>query len=96
MPLLGAIEQKTTFYRHGFALLGGSRLPGVLVLAIAEVTLSYQLGRLSYHLYEKRFLELKRYFSRRSTPARASSARALSPPRSVPALEPEVRAGGAD
>lgn len=96
LPLLGAIEQKMSFYRHGFALLGGSRLPGVLVLAIAEVTLSYQLGRLSYHLYEKRFLELKRYFSPRRPAPRASSARALLPPRSVSALQPEVRARGAD
>jgi peptidoglycan/LPS O-acetylase OafA/YrhL len=61
-PLLGAIEWKTDFYQHGVSLLGGSRLPLVLLLAAIGMTLSYTLGYLSYHLYERRFLALKRYF----------------------------------
>jgi len=45
----------------------------VLLLAAVGVSLSYMFGWLSYHLYEKRFLELKRYF------ARPSAARSTSP-----------------
>jgi peptidoglycan/LPS O-acetylase OafA/YrhL len=71
LPLLGAIEYKTKFYQHGVALLGGSRLPSVLLLAAVAASMSYAIGWLSYHLYEKRFLELKRYFARPSV-ARAS------------------------
>jgi len=73
LPLLGAIEYKTTFYEHGVALLGGSRLPSVLLLAAVAAPVSYAFGYMSYHLYEKRFLELKRYF------ARPSAARAAAP-----------------
>src|SRR5207245_463562 len=54
-PLLGAIEWKTAFYQREVALLGGSRLPSVLLLAAVTMSLSYVLGWLSYHLYEKRF-----------------------------------------
>jgi len=64
-PLLAWIEGKTNyFHEHGVALLGGSRLPAVLLLAAVGTSMSYTLGWLSYHLYEKRFLELKRYFGR--------------------------------
>ena len=70
LPLLSAIEWKTTFYRHGVALLGGSLLPSVLLLAAIVMSLSYGFGWLSYHLYERPLLELKRYFPR-SSAARA-------------------------
>jgi peptidoglycan/LPS O-acetylase OafA/YrhL len=66
-PLLGAIEWKTTFLRNGVALVGGSRLPSVLLVGAMGMALSYALGWLSYHVYEKRFLALKRYFDRTST-----------------------------
>jgi len=74
-PVLGAIEWKTVFYQREVALLGGSRLPSVLLLAAVTMSLSYVLGWLSYHLYEKRFLSLKRYFSLQRSPARQSAAR---------------------
>jgi peptidoglycan/LPS O-acetylase OafA/YrhL len=61
-PVLGAITWKTDFFNQGVSLLGGTRLPPVLLLAAIGMTLSYALGCLSYHLYEKHFLALKRYF----------------------------------
>ena len=66
LPLLGALEWKTGLSQHGVALLGGSRLPGVLLLAAVGMSISYTLGWLSYHVYEKRFLELKRSFARQA------------------------------
>jgi len=83
LPLLGAIEYKTKFYEHGVALLGGSRLPMVLLLAAVGASLSYLVGWMSYHLYEKRFLELKRYFARPS----ASRSGAPRQPNRAPGLE---------
>jgi peptidoglycan/LPS O-acetylase OafA/YrhL len=67
-PLLGAIEWKTSWFQHRVAWLGGSRLPSVLLLAAVAMSMSYALAWLSYHLYEKRVLELKRYFPRQSVP----------------------------
>src|SRR5260370_19096618 len=73
VPLLSAIEYKTTFYRHGVALLGGSRLPATPLLPAAGMSVSYTLACLSYHLYEKRFLALKRFFPRQPAAAPAAA-----------------------
>jgi peptidoglycan/LPS O-acetylase OafA/YrhL len=61
-PLIGALARKLSFYQRGTAWLGGSRLPLVLAFAGLAGTLSYAMAWASYHLYEKRFLALKRYF----------------------------------
>lgn len=61
-PVLGVIQGQTPFFAHGVALLGGSRLPSVLLVAAIGMALSYGLAWISYHYYEKRFLELKRFF----------------------------------
>lgn len=60
-PLLGAIEDKlgARFERMTWM---GSHLPGVVALCAVGVPLAYGVAWLSYHLYEKRFLALKRYF----------------------------------
>ena len=79
LPLLSAIEYKTTFYQHGVALLGGSRLPATLLLAVVGMSLSYMLGWLSYHLYEKRFLALKRFFPRQPAATTVTAVERQSP-----------------
>jgi peptidoglycan/LPS O-acetylase OafA/YrhL len=65
-PLLGMIARETTFSQRGAAWLGGSRLPPVLVLAAVVMVLSYTLASVSYHVYERRFLALKRHFGRQA------------------------------
>lgn len=60
-PLLGALEDKLGGRLSGL-VWGGSRLPGIVVLCSIGVPLAYCLAWLSYHVYERRFLALKRYF----------------------------------
>jgi peptidoglycan/LPS O-acetylase OafA/YrhL len=43
--------------------IGGSRLPGVLLRAAIGVPVAFGIAWLSYNLYERRFLALKRHFA---------------------------------
>lgn len=60
-PLLGALNQKLGG-RMGTLMWLGSHMPGVVVIALVGVPLAYALAWCSYHVYEKPFLSLKRYF----------------------------------
>jgi peptidoglycan/LPS O-acetylase OafA/YrhL len=51
-------------YQHESAWLGGSRLPAVLAFALLISAASYIVAWVSYNVYEKRFLALKRFFER--------------------------------
>jgi peptidoglycan/LPS O-acetylase OafA/YrhL len=61
-PIVGAAGMKLGFVIAGTAGLIGSRLPGVALLGALAAAVSYGMALASYHLYEKPFLQLKRYF----------------------------------
>jgi peptidoglycan/LPS O-acetylase OafA/YrhL len=63
-PMLWALDDKLgrVFDDPGL-VLAGSRLPGVLLRGAVGVPLAFGLAWMSYELYERRFLALKRYFA---------------------------------
>jgi len=53
------------FTIQSFPRLGRSELPGALAYTLIGMSISVSLAFLSWHLYEKHFLKLKRFFPRR-------------------------------
>ena len=82
-PLLGLLQTRCHWCDRGVDLLGGSRLPPVLALALIVAAGSFGLAWLSYHVYEAPLLGLKRYFATRPA-ERASPVAPLRTP-SLPA-----------
>ena len=76
-PLLGALQTYCRWCERGVGMLGGSRLPSVLLLALIVAVGSYGLAWVSYHVYEGPLLRLKCYFDTRP----AVRASPVAPPR---------------
>ena len=49
----------------GFPRIGGSSVPGAIVFTLVAISVSLLIALLSWNLYEKHFLKLKRFFPRR-------------------------------
>lgn len=63
LPLLGVLDTKLAFLQSSSLVIGGSHLPSVMLRAAIAVPSTYALAWLSYHIYEKQFLALKRHFA---------------------------------
>jgi peptidoglycan/LPS O-acetylase OafA/YrhL len=70
---LRALIRDTWYGRGAFATLGGSQIPGQILFYVLSTLLACIAAWSSWHLFEKRFLSLKRYFPSAPTLARNSS-----------------------
>lgn len=61
VPLRNLIRQRMGT-NGGLPRLGGSELPAQLVMMAGAIALSYGVAMVSWHLYEKHWLRLKRFF----------------------------------
>jgi peptidoglycan/LPS O-acetylase OafA/YrhL len=61
-PLLVYMRSSCETESGTLPVVGGSQIPSALVFCLVVAILSYCIGFLSYHLFEKHFLKLKRYF----------------------------------
>jgi peptidoglycan/LPS O-acetylase OafA/YrhL len=62
-PLAWLLEEKG-FGVSMFPLIGGSAIPSMIAFTLMAGTLTTMLALLSWHLFEKRLLRLKRFFPR--------------------------------
>ncbi len=62
MPL-SALVRDTLYHPHQFLTLWGSKLPGQLLFYIGTTSLVFIIAFASWHLWEKRFLKLKKSFA---------------------------------
>jgi peptidoglycan/LPS O-acetylase OafA/YrhL len=81
--LIGAFTWFFPVYERKASWLGGSRVPAVLAFAAIITVLSWCAAWLSYNIYEKRFLSLKRFFERERVPSKPAEAPA---PASAPSV----------
>jgi peptidoglycan/LPS O-acetylase OafA/YrhL len=73
LPLRALVRDR--FYpRDAFATLASSQIPGQLLFFAVSTALACLMAWLSWNLYEKRFLALKRYFPSAPALARKTSA----------------------
>jgi peptidoglycan/LPS O-acetylase OafA/YrhL len=63
LPLVGVLVRHVKLFGRDAPLVGGSRTPIILLFALGVAAASYGLAALSYRLYERRFLALKRFFT---------------------------------
>jgi peptidoglycan/LPS O-acetylase OafA/YrhL len=61
---LRALLRDTVYNNSRFPTVGGSRLPGQVLFYLAATALTFAVSWLSWHLLEKQFLKLKRFFPR--------------------------------
>jgi peptidoglycan/LPS O-acetylase OafA/YrhL len=76
----------------GLPLLGGTELPAQIVLTTVGIAVTLGLAAISWHLFEKRILTLKRYFAAEVAPVPALAAPLDDlPPAAGPIIAPSRR-----
>lgn len=64
---LRAVVRDTVFGPNRFPTVAGSQLPGQLIFYVVSTALTLLAGWLSWNLFEKQILKLKRFFPRRES-----------------------------